>query len=278
LNIHQRNTIITYASVFIEIEAKYAMLSNGRDFKTLLEIIQNSLIYIFDINYSKKEYYYLLDYTLNYQTKYLNLLEEKKFISQDNKNDFNESILKDNIRNKIKAFKNLLQDIDKTKTNLKKSFISNTEDALHKDDTILENIFKHYYNAFKLYEKVIINLEQGSHLHSANSFMNEFHQFFSHYSRSEYAYAISQQEGHNKKLYNKYINDNFQRGIRHLERAVLDIYKIIIIILQKNNKINKSQYYKLFQARQFEIDNISNSLENRIEEYKHIVNEYLSSL
>ena len=308
INEYQNSILKIYASLFVPTEAKLSLVFQKRKFAILQKMLEETLIYLFDVEQldEKKEELFL-NRVYNFQLEYHKVLMIKfKYAKLQKKNNLTEgekSLLKKLNSNykkhnqivhisginygQLDAMHSILSELDETTPNLVnnfKNFQSNKkfsneeiEKKLNKYQSGLGKIFLEYYNAYENYQKIVkIYKEENNEtknskgLHSSHTFVNEFFQFLTHYS---YAYvAFNKQK---KDEYITYIIENQRKSIGHLERAVLDIYKIISVILDKNNKIDTDSYLNLLNIRQGEIDNISNNIHDKINLYKNFIEKYL---
>lgn len=263
----QKLACVYYCKIFIPIESKLAILTNERKYKRLENILKE-LIYILDDNqFNSEKLSVLLSYIYDYQQEYYKKLCELKEPSSEQKEKYT-SLCRESLETRIKIFFDLLVELDKTNSDLITNIESNKPQNaidLSFNNEYLKTVFESYYNAYKIYESFIEKFEKDETnvLHSANSFINEFHQFFSHYS---YAMFII---GYEKDEYNYFVNNNHDRAIKHLERATLDIYKVIVLLLVRNNKLKDK--YKLLEVRQHELDNISNNIHSKVDEYQSLI-------
>jgi hypothetical protein len=268
---YRQLAIFYYAKYFIPAENKLSIISNIRKFKNLDEILK-ILIYIFDKdNFDDNKLNKLVDIILNYQHDYFNLLVKLELANKKHIDSYH-NIKNHPIIDKLTGLGALLHKIDKTKFNIFKNIDTSKKASnisSRKLTNSLKSNFKAYYEAYKEYEKIIdsISMEKKiNHLHSANSFIAEFHQFFTHFSYAQLAQIkLIKDESNN---FNYFIQTNYDRGIKHLQRATLDIYKVIIVILIKNKKLSSNDYLYLIEVRQFEINNISLSFNKKLKKYK----------
>ena len=99
---------------------------------------------------------------------------------------------------------------------------------------------------------------------------NEFHQGFSHYSCAEFAYLKF-------KTITIYSHNNYNRSVGHFRRAILDLYKIILLLIIENHYkkplLTKEQYQKIAQIRHKDGINISTDFNQRLQRYTKIIKE-----
>lgn len=270
---YQSNALFCYAKYFIPIENKLAIIRNDRKFKRLEDILK-ILIYILDSKkFDGEKSRDLFSLVFDYQKDYYNLLIELGAVSDKQSKQYNILLTSNTIQDKSKKLSLLLSNIDRTNFNIFENISINNE-VVSINTSELENTFTIYYKAYKQYEKIIskIKLEKKEiTLHSANPFIAEFHQFFTHFSYAKIAIIKQTKDKHNNFDY--FVQTNYDRGVKHLQRATLDIYKVIIVILIKNNKLSSTNKLKLIQARQFEINNISLSFDEKIKRYKLFLNK-----
>ena len=290
-----KETLEVYAKLFLPTENKYSLLFQKRLFAKLEEILK-ALIYLFDEEFNKEKqndfYCHIADYQKLYFDKLVSSVykyeDAKKGRTPQDKNLV--SILNKYISQKDTIFRNgidldrldvfhkLLLKMDKTAPNLKNSFSklssNGKEESEDKQIETIEENFKNFYEAYKLYEKTVNYIletknNDENNLHSANPFINEFHQFLSHYSY----YFLAKINQSNNEEFKHYIYQNLRKAIGHLERSILDIYKVIVVIFDKNGLLTKNEYLRLIEIRQSEIEQISLPIEDRLKDYKKFVLE-----
>lgn len=265
---HQENAFLCYAKYFIPTENKLAIISNNRKFKSLEDILK-ILIYILDSkNFNGERIRDLFLLVFDYQKEYYNLLVKLGAVNDKQSEQYNTLLTSNTIQDKSKKLSSLLNKIDRTEFNIFENIKTNNEFVSTDMSDKLVNNFKTYYKAYKKYEKTINDIKsekKDSNLHSANPFIAEFHQFFTHFSYAKIAIMKQDKDKHDN--FNYFVETNYDRGIKHLQRATLDIYKVIIVILIKNNKLTSANKLELIKTRQFEINNISLSFNKKINRY-----------
>lgn len=280
MNRFQKLAIAYYANIFVPIESKLSFLNNSRKYSKLEKLITECLIYIFDDkSFMEDRLDFLFNNIYDYQLEYYEKLSELTAISSKQKTREQEIKRTLTLENRIIEFKSILDEIDNTKCSFTTAIQKVTDDSydIQGQEKLLETIFDKYSIGFNKYAetvekyKVVGDDERNKlNLHTSDTFINEFHQFFTHYSYAHFAWAKQEDDKHTS--FTNFINKNVDRSIKHLERAVLDIYKIISVILMRNEKdFKKNQFVKITNARNFEICNISNSLEDKIEHFIKIV-------
>jgi hypothetical protein len=244
-----------------------------------------SLIYLFDDtpdnNFDDKKLNELIFYIREEFQEYYNFLDSKGLVTKAH-NDKHLEIHLPNNTELISDFFNLLNEIDGTNSSMLDCIVPEegackvlSGDDWKELDKILDKtqvVFKELYDTFLLYGLYVVKFEKLE-LHTDHSFTNEFFQFLTHYSYATIAFEMSAID---QQKYDDYIETNYMRGLRHLERAVLDAYKVLVTIVLKNvgkcislpSKLSREQYAVIIEARQYEVDSISNNIDVKIKKYK----------
>lgn len=288
-----KETLEVYAKIFLPTENKYSLLFQKRLFAKLEEILK-TLIYLFDEEFSIEKqndfYCHIADYQKLYFEKLISSVYKYETLKKSNQpldkvllsslNKYiakKDEILLDGVDlDRLETFHKLILKMDKTVPNLKDSFSQLTSNGKEENEEeqikLIEESFKNFYEAYKLYEKTVnyiletINNNENN-LHSANPFINEFHQFLSHYSY----YFLAKINQSDSEEFKHYIYQNLRKAIGHLERSILDIYKVIVVIFNKNELLTKDEYLHLITIRQNEIEQVSLAIEVRLKDYKEFV-------
>lgn len=288
-----KKTLEVYAKLFLPTENKYSLLFKKRLFAKLEEMLK-VLIYIFDEEFNKEKqndfYCHVADYQKLYFDKLVSSVykyedakksrtsQDKVLVSTLNKYISQKyTIFRSGIDlDRLDTFHKLLLKMDKTAPNLKNSFSKLTsngkEESEDRQIETIEESFKNFYEAYKLYEKTVNYIletknNNENNLHSANPFINEFHQFLSHYSY----YFLAKISQSDNEEFKHYIYQNLRKAIGHLERSILDIYKVIVVIFDKNKLLTKDEYLQLIKIRQSEIEQITLPIKERLNDYKNFV-------
>lgn len=285
MSLPQKLAITYYANVFVPIESKLSFLNNSRKYGKLEDSIKNCFIFIFnDDLFSDENLDFFLNMIFDYQIEYYQQLKLLTNVSKENEKEFQDIQRNFPLNEKIIELKKLLDLIDGTECSFVKNISIEEENTntIENQEELLEDIFEKYSVGFEKYAEIINKYSvlgdqerNKLKLHTSDTFINEFHQFLTHYSYAQFAWAKQEDDKHTN--FTNFINKNVDRAIKHLERAVLDIYKIISVILMRNEKDFKKQKFKIItNARNFEICNISNSLEDKIDYFIKIVEENIA--
>ena len=112
---------------------------------------------------------------------------------------------------------------------------------------------------------------------SADPYIIAFNHFLTHVSFAYEVYRLLDTlDEKQRELAENYINANLHRGLRHLERSILDIYKIILVHFVCNSdffEIKQIDYEEILKIRQYEINKLSNSFEEKISMYHSFVSK-----
>ena len=102
-----------------------------------------------------------------------------------------------------------------------------------------------------------------------------FHQFFTHYSYSHYVYINRDKylyKGLSENNIYNHINNNTYRSARHLERLILDVYKVATeAFIKQNNILSTDEYRNLLKVRQNELNKISVDILDKVKQYKEFL-------
>lgn len=153
--------------------------------------------------------------------------------------------------------------------------IKNASTGKDIDYGAFEMLLKYFLCAHQLCKKffeVVKNVteKESYKATSLRPYIIEFNQFLTHLSYAmivDHHFDITQNQ--NAK---NYYETNIYRGMRHLERAILDIYKISLTTMAVNSEMmlikEKSQ---LLKVRSFELIHLSNSFFEKVNKYHNLL-------
>ena len=268
LELHYRFFLIT--------ESKYATLVGSRKYRYLnimTESFSTAFInHFYNIPYKAENDPYnnfsntVYDIQKDFVGKAIPLLHKNNPKYQDIAEEFQRIFSENNlhaIKDKIVRNKGLIKKItghDNTPEPQKK-----IEQPPRKCDyKNLDMLVKVFDVTHYILNKIIQFLENKSYTSSQSikPVIIEYGNFIAHFSFAYQAYASEQLQGAD------YINTNLLRGKRHLERAVLDAYKIIFANLASTGKLlTPVELSNLLDTRQAEINGLCNSFENKVCSY-----------
>jgi hypothetical protein len=282
-----KKDIIESCSIFVNFfhpsETKFTLLNHRRKsdyIECLFTILISTIFNNKNLNASNYE---LMQLARQVQDDYLNLL-----LTEIQKGHKKEKIANkiNNIASKIRQHRpgittlekmeELIRGVDTSKSvDFKKlchsqKTVNKTKLQTNKQKIIetLQNFVDAYYK----YSQLKKRFENQGSLHSPRPFMIEFLCFFTHYSFALLVHTECATLRY--QTFPEYIVDNLDRAEKHLHRAVLDIYKVIVVVLHSNEELTWKGVKEVICARQEEINTTSGNLDERIAKYKNICKKY----
>ena len=294
-----RAMLLYHAHFFIPVENKFAMLRQDRIYSNpqrkqsellgLSACVEYFLKAI--LEQDKHQFEKFLNMLRDYQLVYFEYLCKMFHCDKQGLTNTKNDILKQSLVQSIKPFHHLLSKLDETTpilvSNIRNYTCTNSshtykENVLSNDVFKMVSLFNQNYNQYKTlindFEKLKISEKVTPILHSDNVVINEFMQFLTHLSYSLVAEELLQEKGVKRENIENYIFDNTRKANNHLERAILDINKVILFILIKNQLIHEQEIKKILKARQDEIDSISMNIHDRSEKYSMLVSQFLKNM
>lgn len=275
----QYNSLEIFVKYFLPSETKLSMINHERKLDYLKSLFED-IIFLFDEKKYDDLYYTNIQKTTSLiQINYYQVIKqqftdigtnfpnkaEDYFLTLDLENNVDEM--------RLEKMEILLRKLDSSETfNVSKikdeesSYCEKEQEELYKrlNENIQSfvNIYQGYY--LKAYDKY-----KEKKLHAPTPFILEFFNFLTHYT-----YIVMYFKTYNK--FNKYMQKNLEKANGHLERGILDIFKITIIILDKNNQINtKENFQELLRLRQGEVNKISTPIDKRLSDYQGFIDNSL---
>lgn len=284
-----KKAIHAYATIFVPVENKYSILKQTRIYSAsgagkgfglveVLDIFSN----IFSKDFNENKLNLFFEIISNYQREYYKIVIKiyEEIPKSEDRDNFLKNIKTEhkkiidqgtNLKN-IKLFYALLCKIDKTETNITKNIEQYSQMVESFNTDKLGTAFKNFFNIYSEYRE-LVNDKKFAKYHTDDVVINEFIQYLTHFSYSIYSQSI-RNETENEKIKENtinYYNENLRKSLSHLQRATLDVYKIIINIYLINERLSAKNKMALLNARQNEIDSISCHTSNATEKYWNII-------